>query len=58
MDQWSPALTLPKILLGIENLLRYPNFEDPLNTEAAFLYPKNSAEYRQKVEELKRQHAT
>lgn len=58
MDQWSPALTLPKVLLSIEDLLRNPNFEDPLNPEANYLYRKNSAEYRQKVEEWKRQYAS
>ena len=33
-DQWSPALTIQKVLLSISSLLTEPNPSDPLNIEA------------------------
>ncbi|XP_005409788.1 PREDICTED: ubiquitin-conjugating enzyme E2 D2-like [Chinchilla lanigera] len=43
--QWSPALTISKVLLSICSLLCDPNAEDPLVPEIANLYLKNRAEY-------------
>ena len=40
-DQWSPALTVNKVLLSISSLLTDPNPEDPLVTEIASLYKTN-----------------
>ena len=37
-DQWSPALTIPKILLSISSLLTDPNPADPLLPEIAAQY--------------------
>ena len=37
-DQWSPALTIPKILLSISSLLTDPNPADPLLPEIARQY--------------------
>ena len=36
-DQWSPALTIQKVLLSISSLLTEPNPNDPLNIEAGNL---------------------
>jgi ubiquitin-conjugating enzyme E2 D/E len=44
-DQWSPALTIGKVLLGICSLLCDPNPKDPLVPEIANIYLNNRAEY-------------
>ncbi len=44
-DQWSPALTIGKVLLSISSLLMDANPKDPLVPEIANLYEKNRAEY-------------
>lgn len=43
--QWSPALSLQKVLLSISSLLTDPNFADPLDAAAAALFQKNRTEY-------------
>ena len=40
-DQWSPALTISKVLLSISSLLTDPNPDDPLVPEIANLYKSN-----------------
>ena len=44
-DQWSPALTVSKVLLSICSLLNDPNPKDPLVPEIANLYEKDRAKY-------------
>jgi ubiquitin-conjugating enzyme E2 D/E len=44
-NQWSPALTISKVLLSICSLLCDPNPSDPLCPEIAHLYNTNLAEY-------------
>merc|ERR1712159_365666 len=44
-DQWSPALTISKVLLSICSLLTDPNPDDPLVTDIAALYKTNRAKY-------------
>ena len=39
-DQWSPALTISKVLLSICSLLSDPNPNDPLDIDIANLYMK------------------
>lgn len=46
---WSPALTLDKVLLSIQMLLQHPNPDDPLDATAASLYKNNRSEYDKKV---------
>ena len=43
--QWSPALTIGKVLLSICSLLTDPNPNDPLVPEIANVYKTNRAEY-------------
>lgn len=43
--QWSPALTISKVLLSICSLLTDPNPNDPLVPDIANLYKANKAEY-------------
>ena len=40
-DQWSPALTISKVLLSISSLLTDPNPSDPLVPEIAELLNKD-----------------
>ena len=43
--QWSPALTVSKVLLSITSLLSDPNPDDPLMPEIAKLYKSNKAKH-------------
>lgn len=49
-EQWSPALTISKVLLSVSSLLTDPNPDDPLVPEIAHMY-KNQ---RQRYEETAR----
>ena len=53
-DQWSPALTINKVILSIISLLNDPNPDDPLVPEIAELYKNNREKY---IENAKR-HTT
>jgi ubiquitin-conjugating enzyme E2 D/E len=44
-DQWSPALTISKVLLSICSLLNDPNPDDPLVPEIAQLYKTDKKKY-------------
>uniref|UniRef100_A0A453KK42 UBC core domain-containing protein n=1 Tax=Aegilops tauschii subsp. strangulata TaxID=200361 RepID=A0A453KK42_AEGTS len=44
-EQWSPALTISKVLLSISSLLTDPNPDDPLVPEIAQLYKNQRARY-------------
>ena len=44
-DQWSPALSISKVLLSICSLLTDPNPDDPLRPSVANLYIENKIEY-------------
>ncbi len=44
-ENWSPALTVSKLLLSICSLMDDPNPDDPLMIEIADLYIKNREEY-------------
>ena len=44
-DQWSPALTISKVLLSICSLLDEPNPDDPLVPEIAKIYKNNRAKH-------------
>jgi len=46
-DQWSPALTISKVLLSICSLLTDPNPDDPLVPEIAHLYKTDKARYEE-----------
>ena len=41
-NNWSPILTISKVLLSISSLLSSPNVDDPLDIEIANLIKKNS----------------
>merc|ERR1712072_1199380 len=44
-DQWSPALTISKVLLSVSSLLTDPNPSDPLVPEIAQLLQKDKAKH-------------
>lgn len=55
--EWSPALTIIKVLLSVCSLLTDPNADDPLDSEAARVYKNNRDEYNRKVKEMVEQYA-
>ena len=57
-DQWSPALTISKVLLSISSLLTDPNPDDPLVPEIANLYKTNRAQHDQTAREWTQRYAT
>lgn len=56
-DQWSPALSVLKVVLSISSLLDDPNPNDPLRPDAAALYRDNREAYIEKVREYTRLYA-
>ena len=56
-SQWSPALTVAKVLLSICSLLCDPNPDDPLVPAIAELYTRNRAEYTRRAKEFTAWHA-
>jgi ubiquitin-conjugating enzyme E2 D/E len=44
-EQWSPALTISKVLLSICSLLTDPNPDDPLVPEIAHMYKADRSKY-------------
>ena len=56
-DQWSPALTISKVLLSICSLLTDPNPDDPLVPEIAQLYKTDRGRYEETAREWARKYA-
>jgi len=56
-DNWSPALTISKVLLSICSLLTEPNPEDPLVPEIAHLLKTNRGEHDRIAAEWTRKFA-
>ena len=56
-DQWSPALTISKILLSICSLMDDPNPLDPLVPEIADLFFKDEKLHNEKAREYTRKYA-
>ena len=57
-DQWSPALTIDKVLLSISSLLNEPNPDDPLMSDIANEYKNNRAQYYENAKDWTRKYAT
>ncbi|PIK52855.1 Ubiquitin-conjugating enzyme E2-17 kDa [Apostichopus japonicus] len=55
--QWSPALTISKVLLSICSLLTDPNPDDPLVPEIARIYKTDRARYNKLALEWTRKYA-
>ncbi len=56
-DQWSPALTISKVLLSISSLLEKPNPYDPLSPEIARLYLADIKSFNKKAREYTEKYA-
>jgi ubiquitin-conjugating enzyme E2 D/E len=56
-DQWSPALTISKVLLSISSLLTDPNPDDPLVPEIAHIYKTDKKRYEDQAREWTRKYA-
>merc|ERR1711964_275451 len=50
-DNWSPALTISKVLLSISSLLTEPNPQDPLFPQIAKLFVTNRPEHDRQARE-------
>ena len=57
-DQWSPALTISKVLLSISSLLTDPNPNDPLVPDIANLYKSDRNKYNESAKEWTRRYAS
>ena len=57
-DQWSPALTISKVLLSISSLLTDANPDDPLVPEIANIYKSDMAKYENTAREWTKKYAT
>ena len=57
-DQWSPALTISKVLLSISSLLTDANPNDPLVPEIAHIYKNDRPRYDNTAREWTRRYAT
>ncbi|CAL8084866.1 unnamed protein product [Calicophoron daubneyi] len=56
-NQWSPALTISKVLLSICSLLTDPNPDDPLVPEIARQYKSDPSKYAETAREWTRKYA-
>jgi ubiquitin-conjugating enzyme E2 D/E len=56
-DQWSPALTISKVLLSICSMLTDPNPDDPLVPEIAHVYKSDRTRYENTAREWTRKYA-
>ncbi|KAI0980674.1 hypothetical protein GJ496_008853 [Pomphorhynchus laevis] len=56
-NQWSPALTVNKILLSICSLLNDPNPDDPLVNDIASVYKTNRRLYMKNAQDWTRKFA-
>lgn len=57
-DEWSPALSVAKVLLSISALLTDPNPDHPLVPEIAQIYKNDRQKFNQTALEWTRQYAT
>lgn len=57
-EQWSPALTLSRLLLSISSLLNDPNPDDPLRVDAAEMYKHNRGKFDMTARDWTIRHAT
>ena len=57
-NQWSPALTISKVLLSICSLLAEPNPSDPLMPDIAYQYTHNRTKYDEMAREYTLKYAS
>lgn len=54
---WSPILTIDRVLISIRSLLTDPNCADPFNQEASKMYISNRNKFNQIAKELTKKFA-
>jgi ubiquitin-protein ligase len=57
-DQWSPALTIKKVLLAVSELMRSPDAASPLDAFKGALYKDNRAQYLAEASRHTQEHAS
>ncbi|WAQ95316.1 UB2D1-like protein [Mya arenaria] len=57
-SQWSPALTVGKVLLSIIALLSEPNPDDPLVPDVANLFKKDKNKFNHNAKEWTKKYAS
>lgn len=57
-DQWSPALTISKVLLSISSLLTDPNPDDPLQVDIAHLLKNDPKKHDETAREWTKKYAS
>merc|ERR1711967_130778 len=57
-EQWSPALTIQKVLLSISSLLSDPNPDDPLVPDIAHVFKTQREMYNKTAQEWTAKYAT
>jgi ubiquitin-conjugating enzyme E2 I len=55
-EDWKPSLTIPQILLGIQDLLDNPNPNSPAQADPYLLFTSNKAEYTRRIREQAEVH--
>eukprot|EP00702_Spironucleus_salmonicida_P001677 EST42968.1 Ubiquitin-conjugating enzyme E2 [Spironucleus salmonicida] len=56
--EWSPVLSICRVLISIQSLLDDPNAMSPLNGDAARLFRENRAQYERQVRKYVRAYAS
>lgn len=57
-DQWSPALTIPKVLLRIQSMVTDPNPDNPMSPYIARQYKEDREKHDKTAAEWTRKYAT
>ena len=57
-SQWTPALTLFKVLLSLSSLLTDPNPNDPLDSTIAHMYKQDREKFNKTVKEWVQKYAS
>ncbi len=57
-SEWSPALSISRVLLSISSLLTEPNPDDPMRSDVANLYVKDREKYNEEARKLTQKYAT
>ena len=57
-ENWSPVLSISRLLLSISSLLTDPNPDDPLAPDVAYLYKKDKEEFTRMAREWTHKYAT
>jgi ubiquitin-conjugating enzyme E2 D/E len=56
-DEWTPALSIPHVLLSISALMAEPNPDHPLVPDVAQLYKQDKKAFEEKAREWTKQYA-